>query len=159
MSDPSVPPPLNDAQFVAALRAAVECYLAAVDQWEAAYQKYYRLPGFAAHVGDDLAEEQRLYEVRRREFDELLPRARRLCLKHSLRDAFSGMLRITLGEYAPQQRLDSAIGRGERLAAVTCLAQLYEASQDWSAVSAEPGETAQAANGGSLLRRLVSYFY
>src|SRR6266436_8162142 len=93
---------ISDGEFIAALRVAAERYLGAVDQWEAAYQKYYRLPGYAATVRHDLEAEHRAYSDRRRELEELLPRARRLCLRHDLRDPFSGLLRISLGRYAPQ---------------------------------------------------------
>jgi hypothetical protein len=73
---------LSDQEFVDNLRAAVERYLAGVDRWEAAYQRYYRLPGWAERVSADLEAEQREYETQRRTLEEMLPRARRLCLKH-----------------------------------------------------------------------------
>src|SRR6266566_2426531 len=77
---------LSDQEFVDNLRAAVVRYLAAVDRWEAAYQRYYRMPGWAEKVSADLEAEQREYETQRRTLEEMLPRARRLCLKHQLRD-------------------------------------------------------------------------
>ena len=48
-----------DQEFVAALRLAIDRYLRAVDQWESAYQKYYRLPGYAAKISSDLEAEHR----------------------------------------------------------------------------------------------------
>src|SRR5690348_536992 len=121
---------ISDPAFIEALRLAVERYLTAVDQWEAAYQKYYRLPTFGSAISDDLKLEQSSYDERRRELEEMLPRARRLCLKHRLPEAFSGLLRISLGQYAPQERLDSAIGRSERSAVTMCLVQLEEACRE-----------------------------
>ena len=50
---------LSDQEFVDNLRAAVERYLAGVDRWEAAYQRYYRMPGRAERVSADLEAEQR----------------------------------------------------------------------------------------------------
>jgi hypothetical protein len=141
---------ISDGEFIAALRLAVEHYLGAVDQWEAAYQKYYRLPGYAATISRDLEAEHRTFCDRRRELEELLPRARRLCLKHELRDPFSGLLRISLGRYAPQHRVDSAIGRSERSAVTECLVELSGACQDW--------ESARQRDQESLLRRLADYF-
>jgi len=141
---------ISDGEFIAALRVAVERYLGAVDQWEAAYQKYYRLPGYAATVSHDLEAEHRAYSDRRRELEELLPRARRLCLRHDLRDPFSGLLRISLGRYAPQHRVDSAIGRNERSAVTECLVELSGACQDW--------ESERQRDQESLLRRLADYF-
>jgi hypothetical protein len=152
------PPQIPDGEFVAGLRATVQAYLAAVDQWEAAYQKYYRLPGFAARIDDDLEAEQRAYEDRRRELQGALPRARRLCLKHSLREPFSGLLRISLGQYAPQVRMDSTIGRNERNSVAKCLVELHDACQEWAPAGSEAGDRAERASGG-LLRRLVSFFY
>jgi hypothetical protein len=149
---------IPDAPFVEALRLAVEQYLTAVDQWEAAYQKYYRLPTFGSAISDDLKSEQSAYDERRRELEAMLPRARRLCLKHRLPEAFSGLLRISLGQYAPQERIDSVIGRSERGAVTMCLVQLEEACREWTPLSVD-----RAAQSGRtdvpLLRRLVNFFY
>ena len=134
----------------------MERYLGAVDAWEAAYQKYYRLPGFASRVGEDLENEQRAYDERRRELEALVPRARRLCFKHQMQEPFSGLLRVSLGRYAPQERMDSSIGRNERNVVSKCLVELTDACQEWPAESAEE-ETRREK--GSLLRRLVGYFY
>jgi hypothetical protein len=151
-----VPEERTDPEFVAALRMAIERYLRAVDDWESAYQKYYRLPGYAARISDDLEAEHREYSERRAELQRMLPRARQLCFKHHLREPFSGLVRVSLGRYAPQQRVDSAIGRSERNAATACLVDLAAACQQWAATgaAAEP-ETAK----GSWLRRLRDYFY
>ena len=147
---------LSDAAFVEALRASVERYLAAVDQWEAAYQKYYRLPTFGSPISDDLQSEQRAYEERRRELEELVPRARRLCLKHQLPESFSGLLRISLGQYAPQERADSAIARSERTAVTRCLVELGELCREWPP---EPTPAPPESGRPPLLRRLVNFFY
>jgi hypothetical protein len=146
----------SDQEFVAALRLAIERYLRAVDQWEWAYRKYYRLPGYTAKVSGDLEAEHREYSERRDELKQLLPRARRLCLKHRLRDPFAGLVRVSLGRYAPQHRVGSVIGRNERNAATACLVDLTAAGQEWAA----PGAAAAADSGkGSWLRRLRDFFY
>jgi len=146
-------PELTDHDFVAGLRAAIEAYLGAIDRWETAYQKYYRMPGAAA-VSPDLAAEQREYDKRRRELEALLPRARRLCLRYQIQEPFSGLLRVSLGRYAPQERTDSVIGRSERGAVTTCLAELDDACRSW------PDDTGTTERPrGSWLRRLVNLFY
>jgi hypothetical protein len=153
---------ISDYEFVAALRAAIERYLSAVDVWEAAYQKYYRLPGYEAKIRSDLEPEQREYGERRRDLEGMLPRARRLCLKHRLPDPFSGLLRIALGRYAPQHRVDSAVGRSERSEVTKCLVELSDACREWESAGANAAqETTSAEREGnrSLLRRLVDYFY
>ena len=142
-------PRVSDQEFVASLRTAVEGFLQAVDRWEAAYRKYYRMPG-AATVSDDLETEQREYDERRRELKALLPRARQLCLKHQLGDPVAGLLRVSLGRYSPQERSDSAVGRTERGVVAKCLAELDDACRDW------PEDNHPRP---SLLRRLVNYFY
>ena len=147
-------PHQSDGEFVDALRTSVESYLAAVDQWDSAYQKYYRLPGFASRISEDLATEQQIYDARRRELERMLPRARRLCLKQGMREPFSGLLRISLGVYAPQERADSTIGRNERSVVMRCLVELHDACREWS--PADP-EAPQAKP--SLLRRVVNYFF
>ena len=155
----SQPAPASDYQFVEQLGAAIDRYLRSVDQWEAAYQKYYRLPGYASKISPDLEAEQRGYDARRRELQELLPRARRLCYRHKLREPFSGLLRISLGAYSPQERLDSSIGRNERNAVAVCLVELRALTREWEAAAAAGAEPAKAPAKGSLLQRLVSYFY
>src|SRR6267143_4155957 len=133
---------LSDQEFVDNLRAAVERYLAGVDRWDAAYQRYYRMPGWAEKVSSDLEAEQREYETQRRTLEEMLPRARRLCLKHQLRDPFAGLLRISLGRHAPQHRVESTIGRNERNTATDCLVRLSEECHVWE--QEIPGSKAQA---------------
>lgn len=149
---------IPDAAFIEALRWAVERYLTAVDQWEAAYQKYYRLPTFGSAISDDLQSEQREYDERRRELEPMLPRARRLCLKHRLTEPFSGLLRISLGQYAPQERTDSVIGRSERGAVTMCLVQLSEACREWKPESEDAPAPPERSNV-PLLRRFVNFFY
>ena len=147
-----------DAAFIESLRLAVERYLSAVDQWEAAYQKFYRLPTYGGAVSDDLKVEQAVYSERRRELEAMLPRARRLCLKHQLPESLSGIVRVTLGQYAPQERMDSAIGRSERAAATMCLVQLLDACREWEPAPEDAPAHPTRANV-PLLRRLVNFFY
>jgi hypothetical protein len=147
---------VSDRDFVAALRAGVGQYLSAVDQWEAAYQKYYRLPGYAGRNAGDVQAEEQAYNERRRELEALVPRARRLCLRYGLKEPFSSLLRISLGRYAPQERMDSVIGRSERTAVAKCLVELHDACQEWT-FQTESG--AEPARKESWLRRLVGYFY
>jgi len=150
----------TDAEFIAALRFTVEQYLKAVDDWESGYRKYYRLPGYSAKVSHDLEPEHRVYLERRKALEEMLPHARRLCIKYRMRDPFSGLVRISLGRYAPQHRSDSAIGRNERNAATACLVDLAAASREpGSANIPPPAEEAETEPKGSWLRRLRDYFY
>jgi hypothetical protein len=155
----SQPAQVSDSEFVDQLGAAIDRYLRSVDQWEAAYQKYYRLPGYAATISHDLEAEERDYHARRRELEEMLPRARRLCYRHRLREAFSGLLRISLGAYAPQERMDSAIGRNERNAVAVCLVELRALTREWEAGGAASAEPEKPPARGSLLQRLVDFFY
>jgi hypothetical protein len=144
---------MPDSVFVAALRETVERYLAAVDQWEAAYQKYYRLPGYRARIGDDLEAEYEVYEGRRRELEAMLPRARRLCLRYGMPEPFSGLLRISLGRYSPQERMDSTIGRNERSVVAKRLVELADACREWEL----PAEAKREKE--SILRRIAGFFY
>src|ERR1022692_4610 len=109
------------------LRAAVAAYLQAVDEWEATYNRYYRLPGHAHVVSSDMESEQREFEAQRLALSSLLPRAGQLCLKHGLANPFPRLLRSSLGQYAPQQRVESAVSRNERNSVTTCLEQLTDA--------------------------------
>ena len=75
----------RDAEFVDRLRSATQKYLDAIDAWESSYQKFYRMPA-PGPVSSDLESEHRAYLSARRELQQHVPNARRLCLKHSLRD-------------------------------------------------------------------------
>ena len=148
--------PVTDQEFVAALREAVDRYLEAVDQWESAYQKYYRLPGYHARIGDDLAAEREVYEACRAELESMLPRARRLCLRYAMPEPFSGLLRIALGRYSPQERMDSTIGRNERGVVAKRLVELADACREWNFLNAE-GQPKREKE--SLLRKIAGFFY
>jgi hypothetical protein len=150
--------PLPDPEFVSELRATVDRYLHAVDLWEAAYQKYYRLPGFAGKVSNDLEEEHREYQRSRRALEAVVPRARGLCFRYGLRDPWAGLLRITLGQHAPQHRTISAVGRAERAAVGQCLVDLDAACRP-GAEPGEPGTRMPDPDGRSWLRRIVEFFY
>jgi hypothetical protein len=113
----------SDREFLALLAAAIDDYIAAVDRWESTSARYYRMPGIAIPSGD-LAAEQREFEARRRQLEPLLPRARALCFNYGRPDVFAGLPRVSLGQHAPQHRIDSAIARGERNAVMACLMEL-----------------------------------
>jgi len=130
---------LPDQEFVNTLRAAVNAYLEAVDQWEAAYRKYHRMPGHELTISSDMESEQREYDARRRSLELLLPRAGRLCLKCRVRNPFPGLLRTSLGGPASQHRTGSAVGRNERNAVADCLVQLADASTGWTPAETTPG--------------------
>src|SRR5690349_20245296 len=115
------------------------------------------MPGAAERLHTDLEAEQREYETERRKLEELMPRARRLCLKYELRDPFPGLLRISLGRHAPQHRLESAIGRNERTAATDCLVRMSEECRLWKAEGGAP-EPERTPRKQSLLERLIDLF-
>jgi hypothetical protein len=149
----------SELAFLAELRAAVERFFAALDAWEDAYQRYYRMPGCAQTVTPDVAAEHSDYTVRRRELEQLLPSARRLCLRHNLQDPFVGLRHVTLGQYAPQERTDSAVGSGERRAITNCLLTLEDVCRDWSAVTQPSPVPPPSVRNGGVLRRLLTYFW
>src|SRR5262249_1905909 len=149
---------VSDSDFVDQLGAAIDRYLRSVDEWEAAHQKYYRLPGYSRKISQDLESEARDYHGRRHELEEMLPRARRLCYRHRLREPFSGLLRISLGAYAPQERMDSSIGRNERNSVAVCLVELRALTREWEASAAVSAEPKKPPAKESLLQRLVDVF-
>jgi hypothetical protein len=144
---------VSDLEFLGVLRAAVDRYFAAVDAWEVTYRRYYRLPG-AAKVSADLVTEQREFEARRRELAELVPRARHLCLKFNQSDIFAGLPHVSLGQYAPQERADSAVGPSERSAVMACLIELTVACRG-EAAGLPPSRPHDEKP--SLLERIVAF--
>jgi hypothetical protein len=144
--------PLTGREFVTELRQAVERYFRAVDEWEAAYRKYYRLPDPRGKTPSDLTEQQATYDDARAKLAILIPRARGLSFRHGLRDPWTGLMRSPLGQSTPQDRYSSAISRAERTQAIECLLVLAEAYAD-----IPPAAEAPPPRG--LLRRLLDFFY
>jgi hypothetical protein len=146
----------SDREFVGILRDAINRFFAAVDGWESVYGRFYRMPG-AAKVSEDLVAEQRQFEVRRRELAELLPRARVLCYRYGQTDVFGGLLHVSLGQFAPQERTDSAIGRGERGAIMACLIELNVACRE--AEAGLPPRIQGEVRKTSLLDRIIDFLF
>jgi hypothetical protein len=144
--------PVADREFVAELRQAVERYFRAVDEWEKAYRKYYRLPDPRGKTPGDLTEQQAAYDSARARLAAMIPRARGLSFRHGLRDPWTGLMRSPLGQSTPQDRYSSAISRAERTQAIECLLELAEAYAELPRVEAPPPPR-------SLLRRLLDFFY
>lgn len=149
----------HDREFVAELRAAADAFVAAVDAWEAAYRKYYRVTGPGTKVSADLQREEAAYAASRRKLAELAPRARGLCFKHGLKDPWTGLLRSSLGQYAPQDRAESAISRVERQQVNECLILLAEACAEFKPGEGEPGGAEVEQERRPWLRRLRDFFY
>ena len=146
--------PATDREFVAELRQAVEQYFRAVDDWEAAYRKYYRLPDPRGKTPSDLLEQQAVYDAARARLAALIPRARGLSFRHGLRDPWTGLMRSKLGQSTPQDRYSSALSRAERTQAIECLLELAEAYAELP-----EKEVATKAESRGLLRRLRDFFY
>jgi hypothetical protein len=147
--------PDTDREFVAELRAATDQFLAAVD---AGYRKYYRLADPARKVSADLEEPEKVYAASRRRLSVLAPRARGLCFKYGLTDPWTGLLRTSLGQYAPQDRAESAISRTERQRVNECAILLAEACAGFQAEAAMGNEEAESAPR-RWYRRLLDFFY
>ena len=146
---------MNEARFVGHLRAVTERYLQAVDAWEEAYSKYYRLAAFN-RISPDVEPFHQEYLRVRNELNRCLPRARQLCMKHGIRDPWQAMLQIELGARAPQQGASPAIGRGERNLIADCMAELEAAVHIPEAAPVAPQP--HAAQSG-LLKRIFDYFF
>ena len=145
--------PASDREFVADLRQAVDEYFRAVDEWEAGYRKYYRLPDPTGKPPSDLGAQQATYDAARKRLTGMLQRARGLSFRHGLRDPWTGILRSPLGQSTPQDRYSSAISRAERAQVFECLVVLAEAYAEHSPAAAPPPPPR------TLLRRLLDFFY
>jgi hypothetical protein len=144
---------VSDRQFVADLRQAVEQYFRAVDEWETAYRKYYRMPDPTGKPPSDLAEQQAAYDDARKRLAAMAPRARGLSFRHGLRDPWTGIMRSPLGQSTPQDRYSSAISRAERAQVMECLIVLAEAYAEHPPAAEAPPPPR------SLVRRLLDFFY
>ena len=158
----SVSSECSDADFAAQLRSATERYLRAIDVWETGYQKYYRLPS-PGPVSSDLEGEHREYLDARGQLQKCMPRARRLCLRHSLRDPWPAMLHVYLGASAPQKGFTPAIGRAERLLIAKCLDDLETACNpvNQPSLQREPRETPRHTmppGRRNIFQKIVDYF-
>ncbi len=148
----------SDAEFADHLRAVVHRYLDAIDAWETAHQRYYRLPS-PGPVSSDLATEHDEYLAAREQLRRSLPRARRLCLKHSLRDPWPAMLHVNLGARTPQSGAAPAIGRAERKIVAQCLDDLESACRVNAAPDSEDRTVPPPLEQPSgIFRRIIDYF-
>lgn len=140
-----------DAEFVRLLRSLVDRYFRAVDEWETAYSRYFRLSGQHG-VSEDLLPLNEEYLRAHRQLSDAVPRARRLCLKYQLRDPWPGLSRAQLGTQASQAQTGSAIGQGERTAVLRCLSELHEQT----ASAGQPRKPEPVQRG--LLHRILAFF-
>jgi hypothetical protein len=152
---------LTDAEFITVLRRRTDAYLRAVDAWEAAYGKYYRVisPG---QVSSDMQPVQQNFQRARDDLKELLPRVHRLCLKHDVKNAWKLIIRVDLTANPPQTRTASAIGRGERNVVIQCIATLEAATQVDFDVRDQPAAAPQPQKSKrhrGILGRIYDYFF
>jgi hypothetical protein len=150
---------VNDAEFVEQLRFATQRYLDAIDAWETAYQKYYRLPT-PGSVSSDLESEHRDYLAARNTLQRMVPNARRLCMRYSLRDPWPALLHISLESTTPQGGFTPAIGRAERGIIAKCLDDLESGARP--ADEAGPTSDRRPQDSGSgrrnIFQRIADYF-
>lgn len=154
----------DEPRFLSALRAAVAGYFGAVDAWEQAYRSQYRL---VAHgqVSADLEPLHANYRAARRELEELIPQATRLCRRYHLREPWNPILLITLGSTPPQSaHWTSAVGQGERTLVRKCLEELetHIAQAAFSNPAGDPPPAARITvnvpRRSGLLGRILDYF-
>jgi len=146
---------MSDADFVTLLRSATQSYLKSVDTWEAAYQRFYRLAS-PHQVSSDLEPEYHGYLAARKHLQECLPRARRLCRKHGVRDPWAGILHIRLGAGTPQSGRVTAVGQGERALIAQSLTALEAATR--MPQEEAPEERVDPPPRG-IWGRIVDYFF
>ena len=146
---------MSDAEFVTLLRSATRTYLESVDTWESAYQRFYRLAS-PHQVSSDLEPEYHAYLAARKHLQECLPRARRLCRRHALRDPWAGILHIHLGARTPQAGRITAVGQGERALIAQSLIALEAATR--MPREEAPAEQASAPPRG-IWGRIIDYFF
>jgi hypothetical protein len=152
---------LTDAGFVALLRQRTEIYLRAVDAWEAAYGKTYRVIS-AGRMSPDMQPAHQSFLRAREDLKELLPRVHRLCLKYDVKNAWQLIIRVDLAANPPQTRTSSAIGRGERNTVHHCIAALEVATQvgfDLQAGPAAPEPAEKSERRKGIWRRIYEYFF
>ena len=148
--------PAPETEFIAALRQTAERFFRAVDEWETAYRKYYRLAEPGGPLSSDMTGPQREFDAARNALNAMVPRARGLCFKYGLRDIWTPLVHSRLGQFAPQDRHSSAISRTERATAFEILILLAE--KTGSPLPGEP-EPAPRSDSRSPLRRLRDLFF
>jgi len=147
----------SDADLIEKMRASTAKYLDAIQAWESAYQKYYRV--LAPGVSSDLEPEQNAYNAARRELERLLPQARRLCLKYSVRDPWPALLHVRLGARTPQDGFVTAIGRAERTLISQTLDKLESAARAQQFAAAEPMPMTNFPSQRNIIQRVFDFFF
>ncbi len=133
-----------DHQFVIELRMAIERYLCAVDEWEAAGRNCYLLSGYPAASVEEVEEQHLNYQKCRRDLETMLPRARQLCSRYRRSDPFAELLK------AGREEGESGIARSVRAAVSRALIELHTACtrREWVSLP--------QLFRGPLIQRLVS---
>jgi hypothetical protein len=148
---------MEEGLFLGRLREAVRRYLASVDAWEKQHGKFYRVPQPGPYgVSPDLEALHQDYLNARKELQECVPRARRLCHKYRLREPWQAMLHVALGAQTPQAGATTAIGRAERNLIAECLAAMEAASRG---PKDAPSTAQPALPRRGILRRIYDYFF
>jgi hypothetical protein len=145
--------PVSDREFVADLRQAVERYFRAVDEWEAAYRKYYRLPDPQrqdSQRSDRTAGHLRCRARQSRGHDPARPRPE---LSPRSARSVDGTDAFAAGPIDAAGSLLLGLSRAERTQAIECLLVLAEAYAELP----PPAEAPPPARG--FLRRLLDFFY
>jgi len=134
---------IPDHEFVVELRIAIERYLCAVDQLEAANRECLRLSGYLDPLTQTTDAERLEYHECRRKLETMLPRVHRLCEMHRLPNPFTGLL--------PPVPVDSAVERGVRAKVSRALMELHTACIRYDRFAAN-------LMRAPLVQRLVNYF-
>jgi hypothetical protein len=147
----------SELQFLARLRDSTQRYLESQDAWEAQYQRFYRVASpNRDSVSADLEPLHQNYLAARKDFQECVPRARRLCLKYGIREPWQAMLHVTLGARIPQVGATTAVGKAERIQVAKCLAELEAAA---AGPVLQPLKIIPATGRRGILQRLYDYFF
>ena len=139
-----------EVEFLRSLSEAVTRFLRSIDDWEAAYRRFYRMPGSTRTLTPELSAIHTEYVGAYEALSKMVPRARRMCRAYDVRDVWPALIRVEPKLDAPQFRFENAIGRNERIAVVKCIEEL----------TTRCGEIDQKpAAKKPLLRKLIDYFY
>lgn len=109
-------------------------------------------------VSSDLESEHRAYLAARAGLQQHIPNARRLCLKHSLRDPWPALLHVNLGGTTPQTGFSPAMGRSERAKIAMSLDELESACRAPRENEHAPSPNVRTEKPRGLLRRIIDFF-
>lgn len=111
------------AEIASEFRGHLDAYFRALDEWEQAYGRFYRI-AMPNQVSADMQPQYQRFEEAKQALKRSMPQAQALCHRYGIRENWSALLRVDIHARTPQTGEAALIGRSERSVATTAITEL-----------------------------------